>query len=92
MEKHLEMHTGTEMCPPRFPHADPALWSTDHVTQWLQWCVKEFGVHDIDTTKFRHMDGKKLCQLTREDFNHLTTTYTGEVLLAHLSFLQCKFI
>ncbi|KAG8195716.1 hypothetical protein JTE90_002979 [Oedothorax gibbosus] len=67
--------------------ADPVLWSPEHVRQWLEWAVKEYSLHDVDTTRF-NVVGRELCQLTREDFGRLTSPYNGEVLYAHLHFLR----
>ena len=37
---------------------DPDTWSRDHVRTWLTWAMKEYNLHDIDVTRFSHMDGK----------------------------------
>ncbi|KAG1709761.1 Friend leukemia integration 1 transcription factor [Nymphon striatum] len=66
---------------------DPILWTSENVKQWLDWAVKEYGLHDMDSTKFTCV-GKDLCRLTREDFSRLTTPYNGEILFSHLSFLR----
>ncbi|XP_060734278.1 Friend leukemia integration 1 transcription factor isoform X3 [Tachysurus vachellii] len=68
--------------------ADPSLWSPDHVRQWLDWAVKEYGLLEIDTAMFQNTDGKELCKMSKEDFLRLTTVYNAEVLLSHLNYLR----
>ncbi|XP_069802609.1 Friend leukemia integration 1 transcription factor isoform X2 [Dendropsophus ebraccatus] len=68
--------------------ADPTLWSQDHVRQWLEWAIKEYGLIDIDTSFFQNMDGKDLCKMTKEDFQRSTNLYNTEVLLSHLTYLR----
>uniref|UniRef100_A0A3B4TLI9 Fli-1 proto-oncogene, ETS transcription factor n=1 Tax=Seriola dumerili TaxID=41447 RepID=A0A3B4TLI9_SERDU len=76
--------------------ADPSLWSQDHVRQWLEWAIKEYGLLEIDTAMFQNTDGKELCKMSKDDFLRLTTMYNAEVLLSHLNYLreskytQCK--
>ncbi|ETE63852.1 Friend leukemia integration 1 transcription factor [Ophiophagus hannah] len=61
--------------------ADPTLWSQDHVRQWLDWAIKEYGLMEIDTNLFQNMDGKELCKMNKEDFLRVTSLYNTEVLL-----------
>ncbi|XP_076849326.1 Friend leukemia integration 1 transcription factor isoform X1 [Brachyhypopomus gauderio] len=68
--------------------ADPSLWSPDHVRQWLDWAVKEYGLLEIDTAMFQNMDGKELCKMSKEDFLRVTSVYNAEVLLSHLNYLR----
>ncbi|KFV98780.1 Friend leukemia integration 1 transcription factor, partial [Eurypyga helias] len=68
--------------------ADPTLWTQDHVRQWLEWAIKEYGLMEIDTTVFQNMDGKELCKMNKEDFLRTTSLYNTEVLLSHLSYLR----
>ncbi|XP_036392979.1 Friend leukemia integration 1 transcription factor isoform X3 [Megalops cyprinoides] len=68
--------------------ADPSLWSHDHVRQWLEWAIKEYGLLEIDTSLFQNTDGKELCKMSKEDFLQLTTVYNAEVLLSHLNYLK----
>uniref|UniRef100_A0A3B3TY86 Fli-1 proto-oncogene, ETS transcription factor n=1 Tax=Poecilia latipinna TaxID=48699 RepID=A0A3B3TY86_9TELE len=74
--------------------ADPSLWSQDHVRQWLEWAIKEYGLLEIDTSMFQNTDGKELCKMSKDDFLRLTTLYNAEVLLSHLNYLReskCAF-
>ncbi|XP_062408204.1 Friend leukemia integration 1 transcription factor isoform X5 [Sardina pilchardus] len=68
--------------------ADPSLWSPDHVRQWLEWAIKEYGLVEIDTAMFQTTDGKELCKMSKEDFLRLTTAYNADVLLSHLNYLR----
>uniref|UniRef100_A0A3B3YFE8 Fli-1 proto-oncogene, ETS transcription factor a n=1 Tax=Poecilia mexicana TaxID=48701 RepID=A0A3B3YFE8_9TELE len=68
--------------------ADPSLWSQDHVRQWLEWAIKEYGLLEIDTSMFQNTDGKELCKMSKDDFLRLTTLYNAEVLLSHLNYLR----
>uniref|UniRef100_A0A8C1MKU5 Fli-1 proto-oncogene, ETS transcription factor n=1 Tax=Cyprinus carpio TaxID=7962 RepID=A0A8C1MKU5_CYPCA len=68
--------------------ADPSLWSPDHVRQWLDWAIKEYGLQEIDTAMFHNTDGKELCKMSKEDFLRLTSIYNTEVLLSHLNYLR----
>uniref|UniRef100_A0A3Q0SWK9 Fli-1 proto-oncogene, ETS transcription factor n=1 Tax=Amphilophus citrinellus TaxID=61819 RepID=A0A3Q0SWK9_AMPCI len=70
--------------------ADPSLWSQDHVRQWLEWAIKEYGLLEIDTAMFQNTDGKELCKMSKDDFLRLTTMYNAEVLLSHLNYLREK--
>ncbi|KAG9486233.1 hypothetical protein GDO78_009022 [Eleutherodactylus coqui] len=68
--------------------ADPNLWSTEHVRQWLEWAIKEYGLPDVDVMLFQNIDGKELCKMTKEDFQRLTSCYNAEILLSHLHYLR----
>ncbi|TKC42862.1 hypothetical protein EI555_021380 [Monodon monoceros] len=64
------------------------LWSTDHVRQWLEWAVKEYGLPDVDILLFQNIDGKELCKMTKDDFQRLTPSYNADILLSHLHYLR----
>ncbi|XP_057184116.1 transcriptional regulator ERG isoform X2 [Triplophysa rosa] len=68
--------------------ADPSVWSTDHVQQWLDWAVKEYSLPDVNVCLFHSVDGKQLCKMSREELQHLTGIYTADVLLSHLHYLR----
>ncbi|XP_045245242.1 transcriptional regulator ERG isoform X9 [Macaca fascicularis] len=68
--------------------ADPTLWSTDHVRQWLEWAVKEYGLPDVNILLFQNIDGKELCKMTKDDFQRLTPSYNADILLSHLHYLR----
>lgn len=70
------------------PLPDPTLWSTDHVRQWLEWAVKEYGLPDVDILLFQNIDGKELCKMTKDDFQRLTPSYNADILLSHLHYLR----
>lgn len=68
--------------------ADPTLWSHEHVHQWLEWAIKEYGLMEIDPSLFLNIDGKELCKLSKEDLLRTTSLYNTEVLLSHLNYLR----
>nr|XP_060643048.1 Friend leukemia integration 1 transcription factor isoform X1 [Anolis sagrei ordinatus] len=68
--------------------ADPTLWTQDHVRQWLEWAIKEYGLMEIDTSLFQNMDGKELCKMNKDDFLRTTSLYNTEVLVSHLNYLR----
>ncbi|KAL0994483.1 hypothetical protein UPYG_G00122840 [Umbra pygmaea] len=68
--------------------ADPTLWSTEHVRQWLEWAVKEYGLLEVDVSLFHNVDGKDLCKMSKEDFQRLTLSYNADILLSHLHYLR----
>uniref|UniRef100_A0A673HS72 ETS transcription factor ERG n=1 Tax=Sinocyclocheilus rhinocerous TaxID=307959 RepID=A0A673HS72_9TELE len=64
------------------------LWSADHVRQWLEWAVKEYGLPEVDLSLFHSIDGKELCKMSKDDVQRLTSSYTAEILLSHLHYLR----
>ncbi|CAN0286489.1 unnamed protein product [Lampetra planeri] len=68
--------------------ADPTLWTPEHVRQWLEWAVKEYGLLEVEPALFQAVDGKELCKMSKEDLMRLTTAYNAEVLLSHLNYLR----
>ncbi|XP_023695987.1 transcriptional regulator ERG isoform X2 [Paramormyrops kingsleyae] len=68
--------------------ADPTLWTTEHVRQWLEWAVKEYVLMDVDLSLFQNIDGKELCKMSKEDFQRLTPSYNADILLSHLHYLR----
>ncbi|XP_043087729.1 transcriptional regulator ERG isoform X3 [Puntigrus tetrazona] len=68
--------------------ADPSLWSADHVRQWLEWAVKEYGLPEVDLALFHSIDGKELCKMSKDDVQRLTSSYTADILLSHLHYLR----
>ncbi|XP_073685247.1 transcriptional regulator ERG isoform X4 [Garra rufa] len=68
--------------------ADPSLWSADHVRQWLEWAVKEYGLPEVDVSLFHSIDGKELCKMSKDDVQRLTSSYTADILLSHLHYLR----
>ncbi|XP_030637224.1 fli-1 proto-oncogene, ETS transcription factor-related sequence isoform X2 [Chanos chanos] len=68
--------------------ADPEVWSQDHVRQWLDWAIKEYGLLEVDVSLFQTLDGKALCKMTKEDMMRLTSAYNTDILLSHLNYLR----
>jgi len=46
--------------------SDPRTWGREEVTQFLQYCEKEFDLEKIDMDRFQ-MNGKALCFLSKND-------------------------
>lgn len=70
------------------PVLDPEVWTQDHVRQWVEWAIKEYGLSDVDVSLFHTLDGKALCKMTKEDMMRLTTAYNTDILLSHLNYLR----
>ncbi|KAL2084484.1 hypothetical protein ACEWY4_020002 [Coilia grayii] len=68
--------------------ADPEVWTQDHVRQWLEWAIKEYGLLEVDVSVFQTLDGKALCKLSKEDMMRLTSEYNTDILLSHLNYLR----
>ncbi|XP_050987660.1 fli-1 proto-oncogene, ETS transcription factor-related sequence isoform X3 [Labeo rohita] len=68
--------------------ADPEVWTQDHVRQWVEWAIKEYGLSDVDVSVFHALDGKALCKMTKEDMMRLTSAYNTDILLSHLNYLR----
>ncbi|XP_053307616.1 Friend leukemia integration 1 transcription factor-like isoform X2 [Spea bombifrons] len=68
--------------------ADPLAWTPEHVAQWLDWAVKEYGLCDVSTSLMHGVDGKELCRMTRDDFLRLASPYSTDMLMSHLAYLR----
>lgn len=68
--------------------ADPEVWTQDHVRQWLDWAIKEYGLEEVDVMLFNTLDGKALCKMMKEDMIRLTSAYNTDILLSHLNYLR----
>ncbi|XP_012673471.1 fli-1 proto-oncogene, ETS transcription factor-related sequence isoform X3 [Clupea harengus] len=68
--------------------ADPEVWTQDHVRQWVDWAIKEYGLVEVDVSLFQTLDGKALCKLSKEDMMRLTSEYNTDILLSHLNYLR----
>ncbi|XP_022518291.1 fli-1 proto-oncogene, ETS transcription factor-related sequence isoform X2 [Astyanax mexicanus] len=68
--------------------ADPEVWTQDHVRQWVEWAIKEYGLVEVDVSLFLPLDGKALCKMSKEDMMRLTSSYNTDILLSHLNYLR----
>ncbi|CAN2388032.1 Friend leukemia integration 1b [Pristimantis euphronides] len=68
--------------------ADPMAWTQEHVSQWLDWAVKEYALCDVNPSLMQGVDGKELCRMTREDFQRMASSYSTDMLISHLSYLR----
>jgi len=68
----------------------PRDWDESHVKIWLQWLRDEFtfamSLEELLITF--PMNGRSLCQLTRDQFTERTHWAGGDILFEHLSILQ----
>ncbi|XP_038068891.1 uncharacterized protein LOC119738174 [Patiria miniata] len=65
-------------CPQALSGKFPLSWSKEEVEDWLKWCVQEFSLGGVELRRFS-MNGKALCLLTKEGFQH-RAPYAGDVL------------
>ncbi|XP_071092046.1 retroviral integration site protein Fli-1 homolog isoform X2 [Haliotis cracherodii] len=68
--------------------ADVSLWSQVHVQQWLDWAIQEYGLRDVDNSKFQHIDGQQLCRMSRDDLCRLVSPHNADMLYRHLAYLR----
>ncbi|XP_033754948.1 retroviral integration site protein Fli-1 homolog isoform X2 [Pecten maximus] len=72
--------------------ADPTHWTTSHVREWLEWAVREYKLRDLDVSKFPHIDGRELCNLTNDHTQFVQicgwNTSVADCLLTHLNYLR----
>lgn len=71
---------------------DPAEWTVAQVRHWLQWAVRQFSL-----TKIRLQDwsitGRKLCDLSLEEFQEKVPVDPGDTFWTHLELLRkCKMV
>ncbi|XP_052816975.1 uncharacterized protein LOC128243312 [Mya arenaria] len=73
--------------------ADPMKWQICHVKEWLEWSINEHNLHDvIDVTKFPDMNGREMCQMSREEFTKVIGNYDAAIkLLEHIEYLRDAF-
>ncbi|XP_025114924.1 transcriptional regulator ERG-like isoform X2 [Pomacea canaliculata] len=69
---------------------DVESWTREHVRQWLEWTAREYQLQDVDVSKFQHVDGRRLCAMSREDLVRLVNTHNASVLLQYLAYLRRK--
>lgn len=71
---------------------DPVQWTVVHVKHWIQWAVKEFGLHNVNINNFA-IDGRQLCSLTHPQFVMYIPQDPGDIFWTHLELLRkCKFV
>ena len=70
---------------------DPRLWSAAHVSSWLAWAIREFSLYGAQVEQFVYslaVNGKELCQMTKEQFLARAPLFMGDILWTHLEILQ----
>lgn len=69
--------------------ADPSLWSVLHVQRWLELVSREQGLRTLDPSGLRHLDGRGLCRMSREELQQLGVgPYEADVLLTSLTYMR----
>lgn len=65
-------------------------WTSNHVKEWLEWSILEHSLHDvIDVTKFQDVNGRDLCQMSRDDFVKLVGQFeVADKLMEHILYLR----
>ncbi|XP_037049031.1 DNA-binding protein Ets97D-like [Bradysia coprophila] len=71
---------------------DPVEWTVAQVRHWLQWAVRQFSL-----TKIKLQDwcitGRKLCDLSLEEFQEKVPVDPGDTFWTHLELLRkCKMV
>jgi GA-binding protein transcription factor alpha len=60
---------------------------------WLRWAVNTFKSATIDFKDWETVNGKRLCELTHEDFKEKVAVDPGDLFWTHLELLRkCKFV
>lgn len=68
-------------------------WTVNHVKEWLEWAVGEYTLYDvINIDKFPLVNGRELCNMSRDQFVKSVGSYeAADKLLHHLEYLrECK--
>ncbi|KAL4235105.1 Friend leukemia integration 1 transcription factor [Mactra antiquata] len=73
--------------------ADPTRWTPHHVKEWMEWALGEYNLFTIvDLKKFPHINGKELCNMSREEFCKCIGQFdAADKLLHHLEYLNHSF-
>ncbi|KAL3859066.1 hypothetical protein ACJMK2_009302, partial [Sinanodonta woodiana] len=67
---------------------DPVLWTSSDVKHWLGWFLQEHGIHDFDINKFSDVDGRMLCNMSREEHTKLFGIRYADILSRNLAMLR----
>ena len=70
---------------------DPRHWTRVHVSQWLEWAIREFSLYGSNVDTFVSslaMTGPELCSMGKERFVSRAPTFMGDILWTHLEILQ----
>ena len=70
---------------------NPRHWARVHVSQWLEWAIREFSLYGSHVDVFVSslaMTGRELCSMGKESFLSRAPTFMGDILWTHLEILQ----
>lgn len=72
---------------------DPAAWTSSHVLHWLRWAVNTFKTASIHLKDWEAVTGRRLCELSHEEFKLKVAVDPGDLFWTHLELLRkCKFV
>ncbi|CAL4076087.1 unnamed protein product, partial [Meganyctiphanes norvegica] len=63
---------------------DPRLWTSEHITKWLEWTKKEFRIKSTISSKDLPDTGCELCRLTERRFRRLVGRRAARVFSQYL--------
>ena len=66
------------------------VWNDEHVQQWVEWTIAEYGLSGVNAAAFSQLDGTGLCRMTKDDFYRVTSPKNADVLISHLNYLRSK--
>ncbi|XP_038065630.1 GA-binding protein alpha chain-like isoform X2 [Patiria miniata] len=67
---------------------EPKNWSKDQTLHWLDWVCQEFKRDHSTLPLHLHIDGHKLCSLTKQEFVSGLPRQLGELMWFHLGLLK----
>nr|XP_002125238.1 transcription factor protein isoform X1 [Ciona intestinalis]XP_026689800.1 transcription factor protein isoform X1 [Ciona intestinalis] len=68
--------------------ADPLVWTEEHVQEWVEWTITEYNLSDVDRSSFSNINGRALCEMTKEHFHRITSAKNADVFMSHLNYLR----
>jgi len=68
--------------------ADPQVWTLRNVLEWVEWTITEYSLTGVNVNAFADIDGKALCEMSKNDFYAITTSKNAEVFMSHLNYLR----
>jgi len=69
---------------------DPALWTQQHVCEWMHWVLREFNIEGmVDVHCYSAYSGKQLLEMGSERFSKLSpSSFACDILWEHLMMLK----
>ncbi|XP_065056656.1 GA-binding protein alpha chain-like [Rhopilema esculentum] len=66
---------------------DPRNWTSQQVSQFINWLIQELNVKGVDASQFR-MSGVELCNLSKQDLNNHFPVSLVDILWMYLETLK----